>query len=189
MFLCSEWAPSSCSLRPPSWFIIITSCSSFSASDSGVPEGQEPKTSVSTQQSHDQSHVRSDIRLVWHRKCSNVVLNKQEHHSSELFRPIVSYLNHGCKNSRVHADQVISMNPFIENLNSINTFAVQLEFHTVGRFRHAPVCQQNRPAQDERLSSTWTLWWGVPRNSKHSRAPAGHLDTLQKGVLNFEAKC
>lgn len=38
MFLCSEWAPSSCSLRPLSWLIIINNWSSFSARDSGVPE-------------------------------------------------------------------------------------------------------------------------------------------------------
>lgn len=44
MLRCSEWAPSSCSLRPLSWLIIITNCSSFSARDSGVPEGQGPKT-------------------------------------------------------------------------------------------------------------------------------------------------
>lgn len=40
MFLCSEWAPSSCSLRPLSWLIIISSWSSFSARDSGVPVGK-----------------------------------------------------------------------------------------------------------------------------------------------------
>lgn len=37
MFLCSECAPSSCSLSPLSWFIIINNWSSFSARDSGVP--------------------------------------------------------------------------------------------------------------------------------------------------------
>lgn len=37
MFLCSECAPSSCSLSPLSWLIIINNCSSFSARDSGVP--------------------------------------------------------------------------------------------------------------------------------------------------------
>lgn len=37
MFLCSEWAPSSCSLSPLSWLIISSSCSSFSARASGVP--------------------------------------------------------------------------------------------------------------------------------------------------------
>lgn len=39
MFLCSEWAPSSCSLRPVSWLIIINNWSSFSARASGVPAG------------------------------------------------------------------------------------------------------------------------------------------------------
>lgn len=39
MFLCSEWAPSSCSLRPLSWLIIINNWNSFSARDSGVPGG------------------------------------------------------------------------------------------------------------------------------------------------------
>lgn len=46
MFLCSEWAPRSCSLRPLSWLIIINSWSSFSARDSGVPGGRSGRLCV-----------------------------------------------------------------------------------------------------------------------------------------------
>lgn len=87
MFLCSEWAPSSCSLSPLSWLIISSSCSSFSARDSGVPDGgtntagrwsEESRTELNSQTKKWKQRERLrkiDLKFSWAARVKISVLD------------------------------------------------------------------------------------------------------------------
>lgn len=71
----------------------------------------------------------------------------------------------------------------IRFIKNANTLAVQLLSHTVVRTGTSPFVSRTDPIK---INDYEPFWSGSLRNAKHSRPPVGHLNTLQKGFLNFD---